>query len=565
MLSRALFSIGTFALGGLLGWSVAAPDESPPAAPATTASSPPPFRLAAWDWRQSALPPALSSADSTAAIAAWLALRGPDGAPAPFPLRAEALHALLARLPPDLFASLLTPLAALGGTDDTRLFGIAFNLLTELDPAAAARWAAQATARPGFEPSFWAGLAVQAWARLDPTAATAWVLALPDPALARALGGPLLAELGKTDPGAALQTLGPALWQNADGYFALRDTLTAWGRREPAAALAWLLAQDNQNNDQLTYWIGALADPPEGQTTATLQLFALLDAITARPAFAEQRSASRLVMVRLGQQDPAALLTWLSKNTPAHERDDLLRSILNPQWGSDSPATSLTLALGLPLGTDRTRLVAGHLKFWAERDPAAALAWVRQQDAPDLRAAGSSAQAAILGVIARDEPATAAAEWQSLTDARTRTAAVAPIVENWATRDPAAALAWLRSLGPELETTTGVLLPAARSALFVWSQRSPEDALNWAQNAAPAHRGDYLRHLADDPYGARADRAAVSDLYAKITDPALRSEVLAGHVREWLTKDRPAAQAWLEATSALTPEQAAALLAPPQP
>jgi hypothetical protein len=38
--------------------------------------------------------------------------------------------------------------------------------------------------------------------------------------------------------------------------------------------------------------------------------------------------------------------------------------------------------------------------------------------------------------------------------------------------------------------------------------------------------------------------------------------VLTAHVQEWLTKDRPAAQAWLEANPALSPAQAAALLAP---
>ena len=42
--------------------------------------------------------------------------------------------------------------------------------------------------------------------------------------------------------------------------------------------------------------------------------------------------------------------------------------------------------------------------------------------------------------------------------------------------------------------------------------------------------------------------------------------VLTAHVREWLPKDRPAAQAWLDANSTRTPAQAAALLAPaPQP
>jgi hypothetical protein len=45
----------------------------------------------------------------------------------------------------------------------------------------------------------------------------------------------------------------------------------------------------------------------------------------------------------------------------------------------------------------------------------------------------------------------------------------------------------------------------------------------------------------------------------------LREETLANHVREWLTKDPAAAKAWLENHDALTPAQAASLLAAPAP
>jgi hypothetical protein len=47
--------------------------------------------------------------------------------------------------------------------------------------------------------------------------------------------------------------------------------------------------------------------------------------------------------------------------------------------------------------------------------------------------------------------------------------------------------------------------------------------------------------------------AATADLYTKIKDTSLRTEVLTRHAREWLTKDPAAARAWLESSSALPP------------
>ena len=565
MFFRPLPSLVGLALGCLLGWHWPAPHAPAAAvsAPSAVSSAPPPrpsFKLAAWDWRTSPLTPALSPADARVAIAAWLAQSDTDGAPIPFAFRAESLHALLARLPADLFPLLLTPLSALGGADDDRLFEIAFNYLVEFDPATAARWAATVVARPGFVPSFWGGLAVQAWARLDLAAASAWVLALTDPDLMRWLGGGLLTELAKTDPGTAMRTFGPSIWQNSEGYWALRGSLSAWAAREPSAALAWLLNQPNTMRDQITFWIGALADPPSGEPASAQKLFTLLDAISAQPVFAEQRSASTMVMRRIASAGPTALLSWLDQHKSPHERDALIREITNPQWGSSSPETGLTLALSLPVGTDRTRIMGGHLDAWAKRDPSAALAWIAAQDDPGVRAAAPKAQAAILGVIARDEPATAVAEWQTLADARVRAASIPPIVESWASRDPAAALAWLRSLGPASEIAANERQVTVGTALHAWSQREPEAALRWAETAPPVQSADYLQRIAGDAHGQRADRATVSDLYTKITDPALRTEVLTAHVREWLTKDRPAAQAWLESNSTLTAEQAAALL-----
>ena len=549
--SFLIFSVG-IALGGLTVWRFpslfAADSGRPRPAPAAAPAN---VQLATWDWHASATPPPLADAAARAAIAAWVGLRGPDGKPADFATRAHALHALLAYLPNEAYPRLLSALLPHSGADDRDLLGIVFNLYAEHDPAGAARWALAAPEGDNFSPRWQATLAVQSWAARDASAASAWVRSLGDPGLMRDLAALLLAELAKTDPISALQAYGPQLWDKGQGFYAMTEPLANWAKRDPAAALAWLVAQPirSGSDHQRSWWIR--------QITAPDQAPAMMKAIAAHPGFPGQGKSLDAVLTVWAGAQPTEALAWVQALPDIQRRIKLLGQLSFAN--NKSPASSLSFALALPTGGNREHHLGELIANWAAKDPSAALAWIGTQDDPGVRAAAPKAQAAILGTIARDEPATAVAEWQALTDPKTKTAALGPIIEAWSQKDPGAALRWLQT--QSLDPSDGMTVHYVRQALYPWSLKEPEAALRWAE-AQPQQKAYYLKALSGD-WNNKADRATVSDLYTKITDPALRTEVLTAHVREWLTKDRPAAQTWLESNSTLTAEQAAALLATP--
>ncbi len=539
-----------------------------------------PITLPSWSWRASATPAPLAADTASAAIAAWLDLRAPDGAPAAFAARADSLRALLARLPAADFPRLLTPLAALTTPEDRRLLQGAFEIWVEHDPAAAARWAGDLPESPGLDHLGLAHRAAREWAKIDTLAAATWACSLPDDARARSLARgllPILAEkdsaralalatargeefldailsalmepLAKTDPGAALRAYGPRLWKNGDGFWPLRETFAAWVTHEPSAAVAWLLAQPRRNDDELSNWLGNLGMGEANQA-------ALATALASVPDLPGRQSIIGRILFSWGADKPEEALAWLNSLSDRHLRTVLLERAARITY-SNHPERSLPLALAMSEGENRTQRLSDLLGEWAKNDPSAALAWIREHDDPGVAAASTRAHASVLAAIARDEPETALAEWNALPDGATKSAALTPIAEAWSRTDPGAALQWLTE-----QETARAIRTRHDALVYSWAQKDPLAALRWAEEQTQGDmRQGYLRALAGD-WRVKAPRAATADLYLKIQDKALRTETLTAHVTEWLTKDPAAARSWLESNDALTPAQAAALLTP---
>ncbi len=151
-------------------------------------------------------------------------------------------------------------------------------------------------------------------------------------------------------------------------------------------------------------------------------------------------------------------------------------------------------------------------------------------------------------------------------DTRSKRTALDPLVNAWGRIDPEAALKWV--MKEEVGRAADVRSLVRTDLFHAWSRKDPEGALRWAETWAktrqPADRNMadvYLDTLAGNG-SERVDRASAANLYAKIEDGAIRTRMLTKHVREWLTHDDAAARTWLESNNTLTPDQAAALLAP---
>lgn len=269
------------------------------------------------------------------------------------------------------------------------------------------------------------------------------------------------------------------------------------------------------------------------------------------------------MFTKWGRAQPTEALAWLDQLGDPGLRVSLLRAAsfnYNKPEHSEQP---LPFVLALPAGRDRTEKLGQLLSEWSRIDRPAAQAWMAAQNDPGVTAASYAVQASLLATIARDEPATALAEWKAIADPRAQKAALAPIVQAWGRTDPAAALQWgveqQRALGGDVATTVDSIL------LLGWAQKAPEAALRWTETLAlelKAGGKDYAPPFLDvfgGDYSGRS-RAAAADLFTKIQDPALRTETLTRHLQAWLVKEPAAARSWLESHAALTPAQAAALL-----
>lgn len=505
----------------------------------------------------------------------------PAAAPAPYATRADALRALVVHLPAADFPRLLATFPVTADSADRRLRQIAFDCWTDLDPASAARWAATG----GKELRDLALQAVRAWAALDAPAAAAWACALPDAEAAGALAGPalvalaaqdsaraialansrddtfrdavlpaLLTALAESDPAATVRAFAPAIWKDWKGYQILRGPLSGWARRDPDGLIVWLAARPE---GLPSYDLNDLVhNPAERRALAT--------ALAAHPEIPRSGAALGAVFSKWGLAHSAEALAWLDQLANPDQRRALLEITSQHYYKPEHPEASLPFVLALPTGQNRTERLGQLLSAWSRIDRPAAQAWIAAQNDPGVAVAAYDVQATLLATIARDEPATALAEWKALPDPRAQKAAIRPIMQTWGQTDPAAALQWgaeqQRALGGDVATTLDSIL------LLAWAQKAPEAALRWTEVLALELKADgqdhYRYHLFEtvgSDYTGRS-RADSADLFTKIQDPALRTETLTRHLQAWLVKDPAAAKAWLDSHDAITAAQAAALL-----
>ena len=539
--------------------------------------------LAAWTWRDSDTPPPLPAAYVAPAVAAWVAQRGPDGAPADFATRAASLRALLVRLPAEGFSHIIDALARSGRDDDALLLRETFDSWVVLDAPAAARWAAPR----GAASIDFARHAIRIWSTEDAEAAATWICALPDENIAARLATPALATLAEKDPARALalarsrgqsfrlaalagivnalgranpadavRTYGPELWRNGSGIHTLREPLAAWVKQDPPAALAWLVAQPRDANGNPFHWINTFGDrTQEWRRTVA-------DAFLNGPDQTRRVASVAPLLGEWNREHPGEVLAWLDEI----EDRDLRMALLEHTVGQHSaahPDQNLALVLALPEGQGRTMHLGAILTEWAKTDAPAALAWIEAHDAPGVATAGYQVQGTLLAAIAREEPQTAIAEWAALKDPRAREVTLASIVQSWSEKDPLAAIRWAN----EQSQAMGEVLQLDPGVVSRWAAKEPEAALRWIEAWLPtqpettaAFMAPYYLSALGGNWENRAPRADTADLLVKIKDPALRATALATHFAEWRTTDPAAARAWLEKSAALSPEQVAALL-----
>ena len=602
-------------LGAALTWGVlhrlqrmAALPGGPPAAPPAFV----PWRPASGSTRHAPspaqgpsllLPPPLEADEADAALADYLALPPlPKDAPVGEVLaRLDRLEALLTVLPAPHLARLMAALASREGDAEIRLRRAAFDVWTERDAPAAARWALAIVPGAAIDAQAryrYLDRATLAWAREDFAAAYAWTGALADEAARRGLRPSLLGLLAATDPrqalalakngdeafvrdaehavfagwaehdpAAALLSLGAGIFQQHGHLKSLHDALNQWIVRDPTAALDWAVTQPIPDGREplLIYFEGLVYSNPEAVRP-------FLDALARRDDVPNRTSVLQDVFVPWLSKDGSAALAWLETLPDGAQRSDLVIHALD-YVGADRIDDFVALAGRLPDSKERDEKIVSRLSWWAKDKPEAALAWMARQDDPALVRAAAKVEGARIVGLAATAPADAVARWQALPPGDARIESAAPLAAQWARSDSPAATRWLFQQLTAADTADHqtINLPSQlRGVAGGWIAQDPAGYLEWVQTLpAGDPRERAIETLANSSlYSRNQDgnlvepppRAAYAEKLAQIKDDAVRERALNTHLFAWLRSDLRAARAWIESSDAITPEAAARLL-----
>ena len=499
--------------------------------------------------------------------------------PAPdLPLPANALMPALERLREE--------------RDEHRQLCALDELCASLDAHSARALLEKFRRRPGddsFDSIIMQGL-IGRWAEIDPRAAADFAARMKNDRRGSALYGAVAAWAERDGPAALEWAMSQA--DRVTRMCAVADILSVLTARDTDVALRFISELPRGENKELhtLLFFGRLAAKNVGQATA----------LAARLSSTDGRNAAlREVAQVWAQTDPARALTWFFQNSTSHE-DWMMNGVFH-EWVSTAPEDAAGFAAALPPGSARTAVVQnlgtewgavdpeaaaqwlrslprgaesanafkGLIRSWtheqpqraaefllaqtgdrlrddllhtlgadwAEQDPAAALAWARTRNEPELEYL--IVAPAVAAVAARD-PTTAERRVAELKTPKAQTAAIVEIANGMTQRsDPAAAAKWLMDLDSKYAIGTSFHDPMRE-----WARRDRDAAGAWLnEQPAGARKDAALDRYADGL--AERDAASAAAWAATIGDGKLRQKRLQAVVTAWADSASAAARAWV--------------------
>lgn len=617
----AFFALSAgFVLGagaGYLGWQ-SRPDPARPSTPTRSDVAAGHFTPRSAPVATLVLPPPLPPLEASEAIAAWLALGAPtDGStPAPRARQEAALRALFTRLSDADIPRLLDPLFARTGPDAQNLRQTAIGLWLHRHPAAVAAWVLTADFPPGGDTRYHlARQTGQYWSGRDLAASFAWTETISDPAIATGvlelllpkfasidpsraiamaeargddfwakLRDPLFEEWAKKDPAAALRRFGREQIEQGSFNHRVMNALGGWFARDLDAALVWLQQEGSLDSNQRS---NLLRNSFSRALNDSQNPGALASALFKHPNLPERSTALQGLLGNWQRKDPEAVRAWLAGLPDAATRTDLLEDLIPSTWYEHlgKPQNYLPLALDLPPGELRDKRLGSLVTLWAKTDPAAAYAWLDQQEArdPSLASVVDTLEGGFVAALAARDPVAARARYDALPPGEARRTAAPEIALAWSKSDPAAAARWLaQELPPtDLATGTDMMQYAGYGLNFVtnnsqqrsaqifgeavrsWMTTQPAATLTWIESLTdPVQRQLALTSIAGSgsPFGGQSSSQRISltpqrhaELLATLSQPAERDRTLIPVLHDWLGQDEAAALAWLDTQTALSP------------
>ncbi|MBS0660529.1 MAG: hypothetical protein JSR82_20095 [Verrucomicrobia bacterium] len=396
--------------------------------------------------------------------------------------------------------------------------------------------------------------AVQEWAKTDPGAAMAWIRSRPADRLRGELVTKAMAGFAEVNPSGAaayvLSSLEPR--EKAD---AARVVAENWMQLDFAAAKGWVEQLPKELAREvgpriLGTWsdrdpAGAVAFVWKNQTDGGRGEWAL-----------------RGVMSEWAARDFDAAKNWVLTLAPGPMRDAVLSGLLTERrWGGGGAdidpraALDLIVQLGGADSEARRNAMSEQMQRWARDDFEAAALWARNQ--PDRKLANELLGGA-LRELASYDPQRAVRTLPTLSTEAQLSAGKA-IAESWAQLDPAAAARWVATWPP-----TEASLEASREIAARWARQDATAALAWLQTQTPEFLAQSVSPRVIGPL-ASSDVGSAQRLVERMPQGQARDQAAETLVRVWSRTDTNAAQAWVQQTSILSPEQRQRLQTPNPP
>ena len=268
-----------------------------------------------------------------------------------------------------------------------------------------------------------------------------------------------------------------------------------------------------------------------------------------------------------GSEDPEAAIAWVVKNWP-YDEDEAVEVI---KLDKLAPARALGLVAQFHTLSAQVGMMNDLFSRWADSDPASALALAQGVKDPLLQ--HYAYQGAVTGWGAKD-PAGALAWALQQPEGLFKAQTINGLVSNWAGSNGSAAMSWAQQVPDEATRKEAV-----QDVLSEWTENSPQTAADyllgqpasdegaaelrnvfhrWAMEDA-AQAEQYLAQLPESDASARdAAMVGYADGLAKeqpekavawaqgLPEGELQGAVYATIAKMWLSRDKPAATAWIE-------------------
>ncbi|MBP7951457.1 MAG: hypothetical protein KA004_17575 [Verrucomicrobiales bacterium] len=326
--------------------------------------------------------------------------------------------------------------------------------------------------------------------------------------------------------------------------FAMHLLLVRYGNENYEGALKYLKGQD-----PFAQMLG---------TGTVLASLATKDPALAAKVLAEQNQtggglprsgqmAAQSIAREWAKQDPQAALAW-AKELPEGMRGGALEGVLGTMM-TENPTGAAKIAMEMPEGDDRARVLGQMAEGWASRNPEEAMKWVAGLPESER---GEATKRALNGWAMEDPKAAAA--WIGTLPADRQDENLSAVAGRWAWQQPAEAAAWVAG-----QAEGEGKKEAVRNVMGSWVETQPEAASAWLREQPPGPSKDQgIVALAGSQ--VKSDPEAAMIWASSISDAEIRRNQVKSTARQWMKKDAAGAEAFVQQTPHLTAEDKSALL-----